>query len=285
MLEITSEPPIVKINTDWFASLPVTIYMKRDDLLHPFVSGNKWRKLKYVLQDAQLNKKTHLVSFGGAYSNHLVALSNAGKSFGFQTTAFVRGEFVENHMLNYCKNFGMHLIFVSREAYRNKTDLYNTYFAEDSSTYFIDEGGKGALAAKGCEHILMDVDEFSHVFCAVGTGTTLAGMARATKNKNMVAEGICVLKGASDIDQEVDSLAGFPIKIHHTFHRGGYAKIDDELIAFMRAFYSHTGIMLDQVYTAKMVLGVLELAQSGYFQHDSKLLLIHTGGVLGNTAI
>lgn len=284
MLDVLSEPPIEKLSLSWFAALPVEFYIKREDQLHPFVSGNKWRKLRYVLADAKLNNKKHLISFGGAYSNHLVALASAGKEFGFSTTAFVRGEPIENHMLNYCKSFGMELIFVSRSDYNEKKFLYEKYFGSNSECYFIDEGGKGELAAKGCEHILDEVDGFSHVFCAVGTGTTLAGIARSAKIKNMKAEGICVLKGASGIDKEIELLAKYPVKIHHSFHRGGYAKIDNELIDFIHAFRLHTGIMLDQVYTAKMMMGVFELAQNNYFLPHSKILLIHTGGLLGNTA-
>jgi 1-aminocyclopropane-1-carboxylate deaminase len=283
MLEIPFEPPVQLLHLPDCEEYGVAVYMKREDTLHPYVSGNKWRKLKYVLADAKEKNKTHLVSFGGAYSNHLLALACAAHMFGFYATAFVRGEEVDNHMLRKFKVWGMQLIFVSREVYRNKQVLYDTHFANDTNAYFIDEGGRGELAAKGCEEILNEVEGFSHVMCAVGTGTTLAGIARAATLKGITAEGICVLKGAEAMDAEIAAIAGFPVKVHHEFYRGGYAKTDAQLVEFMKAFDDANGFMLDQVYTAKMAMGVVELIKSGYYKTGDRLLLIHTGGLVGNT--
>lgn len=285
MLELPFNPPIQQINLPDFNANGVTVYMKRDDMLHPFVSGNKWRKLFYVLDDAQQKNSHHLVSFGGAYSNHLVALACAGAMYQFKTTAFVRGEEVNNHMLNLCKLYGMELIFVSREAYKNKLDLYHEFAQQHVNTYFIDEGGKGELAAKGCTHILDDADGFTHAVCAVGTGTTLAGLAKGAQLKNITAEGICVLKGAEAMDHEIAALAGFDVKVHHEFSCGGYAKTDTELLDFMQHFTMHTGILLDQVYTAKMMLAISKLIAQKYYPANSKILTIHTGGLLGMLSI
>lgn len=285
MLELPFNPPIQHINLPEFNTNGVTVYMKRDDMLHPFVSGNKWRKLFYVLEDAQQKGCNHLVSFGGAYSNHLVALACAGAMYHFKTTAFVRGEEVNNHMLNLCKLYGMQLIFVSREAYKNKPELYQQFAQQNTHTYFIDEGGKGELAAKGCTHILDDADGFTHTVCAVGTGTTLAGLAQGANHKNITAEGICVLKGAEAMDQEIASLAGFDVKVHHEFSCGGYAKTNTELLDFMKHFAQHTGILLDQVYTAKMMLAVSKLIAQKYYPANSKILTIHTGGLLGMMSV
>ncbi len=285
MLELPFNPPIQQINLPDFNANGVTVYMKRDDMLHPFVSGNKWRKLFYVLDDAQQKNSHHLVSFGGAYSNHLVALACAGAMYQFKTTAFVRGEEVNNHMLNLCKLYGMELIFVSREAYKNKLDLYHEFAQQHVNTYFIDEGGKGELAAKGCTHILDDADGFTHAVCAVGTGTTLAGLAKGAQLKNITAEGICVLKGAEAMDHEIGALAGFDVKVHHEFSCGGYAKTDTELLDFMQHFTMHTGILLDQVYTAKMMLAISKLIAQKYYPTNSKILTIHTGGLLGMLSI
>jgi 1-aminocyclopropane-1-carboxylate deaminase len=284
MLELLNETPVQKINYPVFDEHKVEAFIKRDDLIHPFISGNKWRKLKYVLADAKNQHKNHLVSFGGAYSNHLVALACAGAMYGFKTTAFVRGEEVHNHMLLLCKIWGMQLYFVSREAYKNKHELFNSYFANDSDSYFIDEGGRGELAMKGCAEILDGcTQKFSHTICAVGTGTTLAGLAIAGSKQNILAEGICVLKGAEEIYNDVKIL--IPNldnwKIHHQFYRGGYAKTDEELLQFIKTFASSTGILLDQVYTAKMMMGVIQLVNENYYPPHSKLLLIHTGGLLG----
>ena len=284
MLELPFEPPVEKINLQLFQDKNIEVFIKRDDMIHPFVSGNKWRKLKYVFRHAKENNITHLVSFGGAYSNHLLALACAGAMCGFKTTAFVRGEEVKNHMLLLCKIWGMNLIFVSRESYRNKRKLFDDTFSGDVNTMFIDEGGRGELAMQGCEEILDNIDtDLTHAFCAVGTGTTLAGIAKRASQLNISAEGICVLKGAEEIDRDVEMLAPNlqNWKIHHHFHRGGYAKTDDELMEFIKTIASTTGILLDQVYTAKMMKAVFELTAQNYFKPNSKLLLIHTGGLLG----
>ena len=257
------------------------LFIKRDDLIHPFVSGNKWRKLKYVVADARSKSKNHLVSFGGAYSNHLVALACAGAIFKFKTSAFVRGEQVKNHMLSLCEMWGMELYFVSRESYKNKIALYDENYGTSNHTYFIDEGGRGDLAAHGCSEILENCSGFTHVISAVGTGTTIAGIARAAIGKNMIAEGICSLKGASEMDKEIEMMAGYPVKIHHQFSRRGYGKSDDELMQYMKGFASETGILIDQVYTGKMMMAVNELIDQGYYPEGSKLLLVHTGGILG----
>jgi 1-aminocyclopropane-1-carboxylate deaminase len=281
MLELLFEPPIQPIQLPVFAEHNIEVFMKREDLIHPFISGNKWRKLKYVLQDAQSQGKNTLVSFGGAYSNHLVALACAGAMYGFNTIAFVRGEEVTNHMLGLCRTYGMELKFVDRESYKNKEKLYADFASEDC--YFIDEGGKGILAAKGCEEILNGVENFSRIICAVGTGTTFAGLVNGAAKKNMTVEGICVLKGAQDIEKEVEELIGSNRNwnMHHEFHGGGYAKTTPELFNFIDEFASQTGILLDQVYTAKMVLGVISLVKKEHYRSGEKLLLVHTGGLLG----
>ncbi len=284
MLELPFDPPVQKIEHELFNEKAVQVFMKRDDLIHPFVSGNKWRKLKYVFEFAEKNNKKILVSFGGAYSNHLVALASAGAMYGFKTTAFVRGEEVKNHMLLLCKTWGMHLIFVSRESYRDKYKLFETHFGNDESFMFIDEGGRGELAMLGCAEITDGIDaDFTHAFCAVGTGTTMAGIALGVSKKNMQAEGICILKSAEGIENDVKKLIPelHNWKMHHNFHRGGYAKTDEELMRFITEFATQTGILLDQVYTGKMVLAVFNLIKNDYFKPQSKILLVHTGGLLG----
>lgn len=284
MLELTFEPPVQELHLPVFKQHNIRVFMKREDLIHPFISGNKWRKLKYVLEDAKVQHKTTLVSFGGAYSNHLVALACAGAMYGFKTVAFVRGEEVQNHMLGLCKTYGMQLQFVSRESYKNKQKLYSDFATDD--TYFIDEGGKGSLAAKGCEEMLLSVDGYTHVVCAVGTGTTFAGLINAANKKGIRAEGICVLKGAEEIEEDIVQLLNENREtknwhLHHQFHVGGYAKVNPEVFAFIDDFASQTGILLDQVYTAKMMLGVMALVTGNYFKKGDKILTIHTGGLLG----
>lgn len=281
MFELVFEPPIQKLDLPIFENYGIEVFVKREDLIHPFVSGNKWRKLKYVLQDANVQQKNSLISFGGAYSNHLVALACAGAMYGFKTMAFVRGEEVQNHMLQLCKRYGMHLHFISRETYKNKIEVYKT--VETDHTYFIDEGGKGILAQKGCEEILNDVNDFTHVICAVGTGTTFAGIAKAFTAKGLKAEGICVLKGAEDINYEIKTSIGHENNwhVHHNFHEGGYAKTSPQLWQLIDDTAAQTGILFDQVYTGKMLKATIELSQQNYFNKGSRLLLIHTGGLLG----
>lgn len=281
MFELPFEPVIQPISWPAFLEAGVEVFMKREDTIHPFVSGNKWRKLKYVLADAKAVGKNTLVSFGGAYSNHLVALACAGSMYGFKTIAYVRGEEVSNHMLGLCRMWGMELKFVSREAYKNKHTLFNAHATSDC--YFIDEGGKGVLAAQGCEEILHNITGYTHVVCAIGTGTTFAGLAKAAAEKGMKADGICVLKGAETMNAEIEKAIGHNVDwmVHHQFCGGGYAKSSPALWTFIDTFAQQTGVLLDQVYTGKMVKAVVELTEQGYYTKGDKVLLIHTGGLLG----
>lgn len=259
----------------------IRLWMKRDDLIHPFISGNKWRKLQFVIEDAISVKAKRLVSFGGAYSNHLVALACAGAIFKFKTKAFVRGEQVSNPMLQLCKTWGMELEFVSRTAYLNKQLLFTQ--SKLPGDYFIDEGGKGLLAVKGCVNIIPTTQTFTHAVCAVGTGTTFAGVVKQANELGIEPMGIVVLKGAEEIKQDIVALLNEPnkFKLFHQFHEGGYAKTTNALWQFIDDFAAHTGILLDQVYTGKMMKAVFSLIESGYFKQGSSILTIHTGGLLG----
>lgn len=284
MIEINS--PIEPLNFELFEQKQISVYIKRDDKIHPFISGNKWRKLKYTLSDAKQKNKTHLVSFGGAYSNHLNALACAGAMFGFKTTAFIRGdEGVSNQMLALNKLWGMEFIYTDRTSYRDKETLFENHFGQNENAYFVNEGGAGVLGAKGCQEIVTELTEnYQHIFCAVGTATTLQGIALAIKNQQLTTkvEGICVLKGAENIDEELrkNQLQDY-YKIHHQFHEGGYAKSNFKIMDFITQFASKTGILLDQVYTAKMMMAVFTLAEQDYFEPNSKILCVHTGGILG----
>jgi 1-aminocyclopropane-1-carboxylate deaminase len=281
MLELPFEPPTQPLHHAAFAQAGIQVLVKREDLIHPFISGNKWRKLKYVLHDAKQQQKSTLISFGGAYSNHLAALACAGAMYGFKTCAFIRGEEVHNYVLQLCKSYGMQLQFVSREQYLHKEKLYQSIATPN--TYFIDEGGKGILAQKGCEEIRYTVSEITHIVCAIGTGTTFAGIAKTATAKGIMAEGICVLKGAESINEEIKQSIGHSNNwhVHHQFHEGGYAKTTPELWQLIDETAASTGILFDQVYTAKMLKATITLAQQGYFAQGSKVLLIHTGGLLG----
>lgn len=273
------------IHTLKFQSLN-SISVKRDDLIDPYISGNKWRKLKYILQDVLKKEKTHLVTFGGAYSNHLVATAAAASRNHLTTTAFVRGEDVSNEMLLLCKLFGMNLIFVDRESYKNKPLLFSSHFANDDKAYFIDEGGACEEAVVGCAEIISELPEtYHHIFCAAGTGTTAAGLLRGINQSNLNTKlhVIPVLKGGDFIMDEIahyesnlDRLA-----LHTDYHFGGYAKTTPLLINFIKDFISSTGMLIDPVYTAKMFFAINDLATKNYFEKDAKILAIHTGGLFG----
>lgn len=262
------------------------LWVKRDDLIDPYISGNKWRKLKYILADAEQKHKNHLVTFGGAYSNHLVATAAAASRFGLQATAFVRGENVNNEMLTLCRLFGMRLIFVDRESYRDKRSLFEAHFAGDEHAYFINEGGASAEAVKGCAEIISELDmQYDHIFCAAGTGTTAAGLLQGINAQQLSTQlhVIPVLKDGGFIAQEIAHYEPNldRLQLHLDYHFGGYAKTTPALLQFMKNFIAQTGILIDPVYTAKLFFAINDLAQQNYFEKDAKILAIHTGGLLG----
>ena len=261
-------------------------WVKRDDLIDPYISGNKWRKLKYILHDVVSHGKTHLVTFGGSYSNHLVATAAAAARSGLQSTAFVRGEEVSNEMLTICKLFGMNLIFVDRAQYRNKQMLYQQNFREDDTAYFIDEGGASDEAVRGCAELIPELlTHYDHIFCAAGTGTTAAGLLRGINEHKISTKlhVIPVLKGGTFLAAEIGRYEHDTsnLKLHADYHFGGYAKTNQELLNFIKKFSSSTGMLIDPVYTAKMFYAIYDLANKNYFKSDEKVLAIHTGGLLG----
>jgi len=283
-LEIYS--PVQQLHDNVFEERGLQVFIKRDDLIHPIISGNKWRKLKYVLKQAQAEHKMHLVTFGGAYSNHLLATSAAAVKFGFRSTGIVRGEEVNNDTLFLCRLHGMQLIFTDRESYRDKPDLFEKYFGNDPDAFFIDEGGASALGVKGVSEL---VDElavpYDHIFCACGTGTTAAGIINGLNahHSDTIFHGIPVLKNGEFLRIEIDKYLDKPFEyeLHTDYHFGGYAKTTDELIRFIKQFTSTTGIMIDPVYTGKMMYAIYDLAGKNYFPEGSKILAIHTGGTWG----
>eukprot|EP01133_Synstelium_polycarpum_P013967 gene13967-16468_t len=265
---------------------PVRLWVKRDDLIDPYISGNKWRKLKYVVARAVALNKLHLVTFGGAYSNHLLATAAAAARSGLKATAFVRGEAVENEMLLLCRLYGMKLIFSSREAYKNKRALFDSIFKEDPNAYFIDEGGASPEAVKGCAEIINELPpDVDHLFCAAGTGTTAAGLLKGIQQqkRNLQLHVVPVLKGGDFIAGEIYNYTRSVEQLHlHTdYHFGGYAKTPPELLHFMRNFTTEQGILLDPVYTAKLFYAMYDLIKKGHFSENSRIVALHTGGLLG----
>lgn len=265
----------------------VTLFIKRDDLLHPIISGNKMRKLKYNLEQAQLQDAQTLVTFGGAYSNHIAAVAAAGKEYGFKTIGIIRGEELVNNIgdnptLTFAEQCGMKLIFTSRELYRTKDiGALRLHQVDFSHCYIIPEGGTNALAVKGCAEILTDDDfDFDVICCAVGTGGTIAGIINSAASHQKVL-GFPALKG----DFLSDEIRKFAFadnwELTTAYHFGGYAKVNADLIAFMNDFYSAHQVLLDPVYTGKLLFGVMDMINNKKFPAGSKILVIHTGGLQG----
>jgi len=267
----------------------IELYIKREDLLHPIISGNKFRKLKYNIHNATSLGYTTLLTFGGAFSNHILAVAGAGAEFGFKTIGVIRGEEIgnkihENPTLSKAKEFGMQFYFVDRTSYRIKEDpvFIENLHKKFGNFYLIPEGGTNELAIKGCEEIITadDKDFFTHITCAIGTGGTFSGLINSSIDKQQLI-GFSSLKGAflSEVIRNFVSKTNW--NVSDEYHFGGYGKVTDELIFFLNSFYNQTNIQLDPVYTGKMVFGVLDMIKKDYFQPNSKILMIHTGGLQG----
>lgn len=286
MNEFTIYSPVQTLTLPILDAKNIQLDVKRDDMIHPFISGNKWRKLKYIIEKAKAENCDHLVTFGGAWSNHILATACLSASLGFRSTAYIRGEQVENPVLQLCQVFGMKLIFTDREEYRDKRSLFDKHHKYDKKAFFIDEGGYSAEAAKGCEEIMVDLPQrYDHIFCACGTGATLAGIAKGAEEHQpkAIIHGIPVLKGGGFIMNAVHSL--YPgaenVKLHTDYHFGGYAKTKPHLIEFIKGFCSATGVLIEPVYTGKVFFALLDLIEKNYFQPNEKILIIHTGGLTG----
>jgi 1-aminocyclopropane-1-carboxylate deaminase len=287
-MEITLEinSPVQQIHNRLFTDRGLQVFIKRDDLIHPIISGNKWRKLKYPLQQAQAQNKTHLVTFGGAFSNHLLATAAAAAKFSFKVTGIVRGEEVQNDTLFLCKLHGMRLIFTDRESYRDKRALFNKFFGDDEQAFFIDEGGASAEGAKGVSELVDELnDTYDHIFCACGTGTTAAGIINGLTGHSLPTHfnAIPVLKNGGFMQAEIDRFLSSPTdySLHLDYHFGGYGKTTPELIQFIKQFVADTGILIEPIYTGKMLYALYDLAAKDHFAPGSKILAIHSGGIWG----
>lgn len=266
----------------------ITVAIRREDLIHPFVSGNKFRKLKYNLLQAKAENQTTLLTFGGAFSNHIAAVAFAGKEHNFKTIGIIRGEELrdkiqENPTLKFAQENGMQFEFVSRNNYSNKEnpDFIEELKQKFGSFYLIPEGGTNNLAIKGCEEILTEEDsQFDYICCAVGTGGTISGLINSALPNQKVL-GFPALKG-DFLREEICKFAKSDNwQLITDYHFGGYGKVNLDLINFINNFTESNNIPLDPVYTSKMAFGVLDLIAKDYFPSNSKILLIHTGGLQG----
>ena len=268
--------------------LNAQVSLKPDYLIHPTVSGNKYRKLKYNLQKVQSENYKGILTFGGAFSNHVAATAAAGHALNIPTVGIIRGEELSSKMelnptLKFAQSCGMHLEFVSRAVYKQKTDsaYLKTLLEAYENCYILPEGGTNALAIKGCQEILTDEDRaFDVICCAVGTGGTIAGLINSSLPNQKII-GFPALKGGF-LNEDICKFATQSNwELWEAYHFGGYAKVDSKLITFMNDFKTTYKIPLDPVYTAKMMYGIFDAIQSGEIPKDAKVLAIHTGGLQG----
>jgi len=282
------------VNLPQILAREVRVEVLRLDKIHEVVSGNKWFKLKYYVDDAIKQKKS-ILTLGGPYSNHLLATAWIANGLGIHSVGLVRGEKPSymSHTLQLAGNLNMELVYLTRNEYRKRDS--SDFIAELVQSYphciIIPEGGNGNLGVRGSEEILstIDTEKYTHIACAMGTGTTLIGLTNASR-KDQCILGFPVLKIAKDqflrkcriLSSEEKSKC---ISIFDTYHFGGYAKKTPGLLKFMNNFFARTGIPTDFVYTGKLFYGVLDLIAAGYFPPGSILLIVHSGGLQGNLSL
>jgi len=291
-LQVISHPLLTEKN--------IFLSVKRDDLIHPTISGNKWRKLKFNLLHAEAQGIKNLLSFGGAYSNHIHALAAAAHLFNFNVTGIIRGEahYASNPTLSQAQAWGMQLQFVDRKTYRLKAQQdYLTQLALDyPNTYLIPEGGTNAFAIPGVEEVVSElmqqipqhnIQQIDHLFTATGSAGTLSGLiSGAIKHSpNTKVHGIAVLKNADYLNQVVPELVPNATQVnwqlHTQFHEGGYGKVSTALAEFCQQFTSHTQIPIEPIYTGKMLYALWQMIAQNKFAEGSHIVALHTGGLQG----
>lgn len=275
-----------------FEQKQIELWVKRDDLIHPIISGNKWRKLKYILNHALAIDCQTIVSMGGAYSNHLHALAFVGKQLKLKTVGYIRGEkpSVFSPTLQDMKNWGMELKFISRTDYRKLRQYkqFNQLPHIKKNTYWLPEGGATKLALQGIGELISEIDDhFDSVCTPCGTATTLAGLIQSIP-AHCVAHGFSALKGGQFLTEDVKHLIPKNKSnwtIHLDYHFGGFAKKNKELLLFIDDFEKQHGIELESVYSGKMFYGLFDLIQQNYFKIGQRIIAIHTGGLQGNRSL
>ncbi len=287
---------IQELSADFLAAHHVRLFVKREDQIHPLIKGNKWYKLKYNIQEAQNQGSTKLLTFGGAFSNHIYASASAGKIFGLYTIGIIRGEqtLPLNPILSHALNCGMQINYLDRATYRYKTDLsfIQSLRAQFGDFYLIPEGGTNDLAVKGTAEILQNIDTaYDYVCCACGTGGTLAGLVVSENSilqKTQIL-GFSVLKGSfltAEVEKLLQSAETRATILHkktwsisEAYHFGGYAKTTPTLLDFVSHFNQQYQIPVEPIYTGKLFYGIFDLVKKGYFPPNSRILAIHSGGV------
>lgn len=269
----------------------IELFVKREDVLHAEISGNKFRKLKYNLYEAQRLGFSKLLTFGGAYSNHIAAVAAAGRIFGFKTIGIIRGDelvnkFMDNETLKLAYENGMRFEFVTRTDYRDKMseDFIEKLRLKFGDFYMIPEGGTNALAVKGCEEILVEDDvNFNYLCSAIGTGGTISGIINSS-SENQKVLGFPALKEIFLQDEISQFTTKENWKLIRDYHFGGYAKTTSELVDFVEDFNQNQNFKIEPIYTGKMFFGLFDMIKNNYFKPGSKILAIHTGGLQGLNA-
>lgn len=285
--EMKTPSPMQEIKDPLLDGYGVELFIKREDLIHPLVSGNKWRKLKYNLLQARKQGLKTMLTFGGAYSNHIYSVAAAGSAWGIRTIGIIRGEetLPLNPTLQFAVDNHMTLAYESRTAYREKeTPSYLEGLKKRyGEVYVLPEGGSNELAVKGCAEIVQEISmDYDWLCCPCGTGGTIAGLVEGSMKGEVL--GFSALKGDGMLNDKVkiflQGKSGLqPWSINYDYHFGGYAKFSNELVSFIHAFELANGIALEPIYTGKMMYAIYDLIHKGYFKKGERIIALHTGGL------
>ncbi|AFH50459.1 1-Aminocyclopropane-1-carboxylate deaminase [Ignavibacterium album JCM 16511] len=282
------QTPLQQVTDDIFLQKKINLFIKRDDLIDEHLSGNKFFKLKYNLIEAAENNYSTLLSFGGAYSNHIYSLAYAGKIFGFKAVGVIRGEehLPLNPTLSFAKECGMEFYYLSRSEYRKKysEEILSGLEKTFGDFYLIPEGGSNFLAVRGCSEIPKRIEaNYDYIFCACGTGGTIAGIIDGSDEISKVI-GVADLKNASFLKEDIYKLSQTKKsnwEILLDYHFGGYAKFSSELLSFIKSFEEKFNIPLEPIYTGKMLFAIYDLTKKNFFPENSTIVAYHSGGLQG----
>lgn len=288
---LLNTPPsaICEIHDKRLTNKGLQLLIKRDDLIHAEISGNKWRKLKWNILEWKKKSKSYIISYGGAYSNHIYALAAVGKAFNIPTIGIIRGEerAATNTTLQFAQACGMKLYFVDRQLYRDQKACLKIVEEDLSNALVIPEGGTNQLAMRGCEEIITETTQSADYWCVCcGTGGTITGMIAALNDEHKVI-GFSALKGDFLQTEVANHLMQHYNKnysnweMNSAYHFGGYARYQDTLISFINEFKQTHQIALDPIYTGKMFYGIFDLIEQDYFPKGSRIMAVHTGGLQG----
>lgn len=273
---------VEEIKNDLFESKKIKFFIKREDLIHNVISGNKYRKLKYNIEEATKHYN-QILSFGGSYSNHLYALSYLGSIRGMKTIGAVRGD-LNTAIIKHCQSNGMKIINLDYSRYRERNNkIYINYLREQEGDFFyLPEGGTNELSVKGCEEILdKNCDCFDYICCAVGTGGTIAGILRSAKKHQKII-GFSVLKKNKNIISNILKYSNNNnFLLNNNYNFGGIGGYNDDLIMFMNNIFKNFKLKLDPIYNSKLFFGIFDLIEKNFFKKKSKILIINTGGLSG----